>query len=138
MARLVFKYEPDPDDCVGRLYVQVESNSFSGRGFFWAQPEQIERFALEAGGYPLLPKHPARIRLGYNELKDADVIVAVEISPADGVGNIAVRVELADLYETAERVRTRFQTNYPDLERFVDDLLGVMNGVAEEAVLVGR
>jgi hypothetical protein len=54
------------------------------------------------------------------------------------VGNIAVKVELADLYETSERVKTSFETNYPDLEQFVRDLLGETNDCAREAVLVGR
>jgi hypothetical protein len=70
MPRLTSKYERNPTDCDGRLFLRADGESFSGRGYIRAEPEPIERFAMEAGGNPLTNEHPARLRLGYNDLED--------------------------------------------------------------------
>ena len=49
-----------------------------------------------------------------------------------------MQFEVADEFETRERVRGSFLTNYPDLDAFRLAIATLMNNEADEAVLTGR
>jgi hypothetical protein len=67
-----------------------------------------------------------------------DLIVSIQIAPANSTGDLRVRVELADEGEPSERVRASFVTNYPDLEQFRIAIAMMMDRETDEAVLAGR
>lgn len=67
-----------------------------------------------------------------------DLILRMEVSPADKRGNLLVRFELADDYQPQDRIRGHFMTNYPDVARFSDGIARLMSNEVEEAVLRGQ
>ena len=73
--------------------------------------------------------------------EDEDLILRIEITPANKTGDFLVRVELADdLHDHGprDRVRASFLTSYPQLTSFSSDIAKLMDGDVSEAVLTGR
>ncbi len=138
MDSLTLNYGPDADDCVGRLFVRVRTASFSGHGFEWAQPEDVEEFAAKLRAYPVDVDDPPRFEWGLDDRKGDNLILRTQITPADGGGGLLVDVELADMYEPHERVRTTFQTTYSELQAFGDALLPIIRGEEARATLLGK
>jgi len=135
---LTLNYEPDAEDCVGQLFVRVRTASFSGYGFIWAQPEDVQEFAAKLEAYPIDADDPPMLRWGFDDCHGENLILDIKITPADGVGNLLVAVELADMYEPQERVRTSFRTTYSDLQAFREALPPIMRGEEARATLLGR
>lgn len=138
MNSLSLRFEPDPHDCVGRLFVHVGTGSFSGSGVFWAQAQDLEEFATQLGRYPLSQDDLPTIRWGYNACEAEDLLLFVQVTPFDRVGGLRVAVELADLYDPQNRVRTSFKTTYSDIDRFRAALAPLVRGEEAKATLLGR
>lgn len=138
MSKLVFRYRYDDTDDFGWLDVAVTSASFSGQGGFWVQWQDVKEFGEKLSTYPIKPEAPLAASWGYEMQEGEDLVVSVEIAPANQRGDLRVKVELADYTERSERLRTSFVTNYPDLDAFRLALAELMDRKAEEAVLVGR
>ena len=138
MNSLSLRFEPDPHDCVGRLFVHVGTGSFSGSRFFWAQAQDLEEFATQLGSYPLSPDDLPTIRWGYNAAEGEDLLLFIQLSPSDRVGGVRVAVELAHPYEPENRVRTSFETTYSDIDRFRTALPPLVRGEEAKATLLGR
>jgi hypothetical protein len=136
MSRLEIGYEHASDDGLGRLTVAVETQGFSGAGGFWAQPSQLEGLARRLEPYPLV-SDPVIERWGFDSCEGEDVVVGLEVKPADGLGNLLVIVEIADEYDSRRRLRTDFRTSYMELGRFRDELVDVARLRAQTAVLEG-
>lgn len=81
---------------------------------------------------------PTVFSMGYNCLEGEDLIGRIEIGPSDAVGNLFVRVEVADPQERWRRVRAEFRTHYPDVERFRAQLARMLEGDRTTAVLEGE
>lgn len=67
-----------------------------------------------------------------------DLILRLEINPADNCGNLDVRFEIADDYEPRNRVRGSFLTNYPELAAFRVEIAQLMTREVEKAILGGQ
>ena len=138
MSELAFRYRFDDDDDFGRLYVTVTTDKFSGRGGFWVQWRDVREFGESLSTYPIKADAPLSASWGYEMQEGDDLVVSLEIAPANATGDLRVRVELADEDERSERVRTSFVTNYPDLEQFRIAIGALMDRETDEAVLAGR
>jgi hypothetical protein len=146
MSRLALKYEYDPSffdpklvrDDFGRLSVAVETDRFSGRGGFWVQWQDVKEFGEALAAFPIREDAPIVAQWGYNMQEGDDLILRIEIVPADGRGNLTVRFEIADDYAAGDRVKASFLTNYPEIDAFRGEIAKLMNNEAEEAVLTGR
>jgi hypothetical protein len=138
MSKLALRYRFDDTDDFGWLDVAVTTDKLSGRGGFWVQWQDVREFGEKLSTYPIKPDAPLSAAWGYNMHEGDDLIVRIQISPANSTGDLRVRVELADEDERSERVRTSFVTNYPDLEQFRIAIAAMMNREADEAVLPGR
>ena len=146
MNQLAFRYEYDPShsdpsldrDDFGRLSVEVETDRFSGRGEMWVKWQEIVEFGESLSVYPITPEEPHLVQWGYNKLEGDDLAVRVEIAPKDSLGELIVRVEIADNSEPWKRVRTSFRTGYPAIEMFQRDIAKLMAGEAEVAILLGH
>lgn len=138
MNSLTLKFDPAPDDDVGRLYVAVETGDFSGRSFCWATPRMVAEFARSLDIYPIKTEATPSLREGNNECVGDDLIVGVDIRPMDSLGNLLVEVELANQSDQAHRLKTSFRTAYAELADFRQAIINMMRGEVAAAVLVGN
>lgn len=136
MSQLVLRY--DFDAAGGWLDVSVTTAKFSGQGGFWVHEQDVREFGEKLSTYPIRPEAPLTAAWGYEMLEGDDLVMGVEIVPANPRGDLLVRVELADHMEPTERVRTSFLTNYPELDRFRTAIMSLMERTTDEAVLSGR
>jgi hypothetical protein len=138
MSKLALRYHFDETDDFGRLDVEVTTDRFSGTGGFWVQWQDIREFGEKLSAYPIRPDAPLSAAWGYEMHEGDDLIVSIQIAPANLTGDLRVRVELADENERSERIRTSFVTNYPNLEKFRIAIAALMDRKTDEAVLAGR
>ena len=146
MSQLALRYEYDASffnqkltrDDFGRLSISVNTDRFSGRGGFWVQWQDVKEFGEALTVFPIKVGEPISTQWGYNMQEGEDLILRIEIAPANGRGDLKVQFEIADEFETRERVRGSFLTNYPDLDAFRLAIATLMNNEADEAVLTGR
>jgi hypothetical protein len=146
MSKLSLRYQFDPSffdpkqtrDDFGRLSVLIETDRFSANGGFWVQWQDIEEFGEALAAFPLTADAPVVAQWGFNMQEGDDLILRIEIAPANSRGDLVVRYEVADDYEPRERVRASFRTNYPDLDAFRLDIAKLVKNETDEAVLTGR
>lgn len=146
MSRLTFRYKYDASfsdpkltrDDFGRLSVSVEVPGFSGRGGFWVQWQDVKEFGEALAEYPIAEDAPVGAQWGYDMQQGDNLILRIEVAPANKRGDLVVRFEVADDYEAQNRVRGSFLTNYPDLDAFRLGIAKLMDSEIEEAVLIGR
>lgn len=146
MSKLTLRYQYDasffdpkqPTDDFGRLSIDVETDRFSGKGGFWVQWQDVKEFGEALNAYPITTEHPIAAQWGYNMLEGEDLILRLEIAPANKRGDLAVRFEIADDRERNCRLRGRFTTNYPDLDAFRTGIARLIAREAVEAILIGR
>jgi hypothetical protein len=143
MSQLVLKYQYDASflasrqkgDDFGRLSLSVSTSRFAGNGAFWVQWQDVKEFGEALATFPITS--PVVVQWGYDMQEGNDLILKVEIAPADKRGTLIVRFEIADEFETDERVRGSFMTHYPELDAFRVAIGKMMKCEAEEAVLAG-
>jgi len=146
MSKLTLRYQYDasffdstqPTDDFGRLSVDVETTRFSGKGGFWVQWQDVKEFGEALSVFPITEDHPVTAQWGFEMQEGDDLILRLEIAPANKRGDLAVRFEVADDLEPHNRARGYFTTNYPDIEVFRDSVARLMNREVEEAILTGR
>lgn len=146
MSKLTLEYQYDASffdpkqtrDDFGRLSVTVDTDRFSGKGGFWVQWQDVKAFAAALGAYPITADQPVVAQWGFNLQEGDDLILRLEIAPANTRGDLGVRFEIADDYEPCNRVRGWFMTNYPELAAFRDSIVRLMNREVEEAILAGQ
>jgi hypothetical protein len=138
MSKLALRYRFDDTDDFGWLGVEITTAKFSGRGGFWVQWQDVKEFGEKLSAYPIKPDAPLRASWGYEMHEGDDLIVSIQIEPANRTGDLRVRVEVADEDERSDRVRTSFETNYPELEQFRIAVAELMDRKTDEAVLAGR
>jgi len=146
MSKLAIRYKYDPSffdpklarDDFGRLSVSVATNRFSGQGGFWVQWQDVREFGEALATFPLSNDTPAVAQWGYDMQQGDDLILRIEIAPANKRGDLRVHFEIADDVEPQERVRGSFLTNYPDIETFRSEIGKLMDRELDEAVLTGR
>lgn len=146
MSRLTLKYQYDRSffdqkltrDDFGRLSIAVETDRFSGRGGFWVQWQNVKEFGEALAAFPIEVGAPIVAQWGYEMQEGDDLILRIEIAPADSLGNLKVRFEIADDNAAEDRVRGSFLTNYPEIDAFRMEIAKMMDNETEEAVLTGR
>ncbi len=148
-SRLSFRYEYDASffaegleaherDDFGWLAIDVTTDRFCGRGGMWVQHQDVRKFGAALSVFPIAEAAPVVGRWGYNQGQGDDLILGLEVAPADKRGNLIVRFEIADSWTPAERVRASFLTNYPDIATFCGEIELLMDGKLQEAVLLGQ
>lgn len=146
MSQLAFSYKYDASffdakldrDDFGWLAVSVSNDHFQGRGGFWVQWQDVREFGEALAAFSISPDAPIVAQWGYNAQEGEDLIIRVEIAPADLRGNLRVSFEIADLHETQNRMRSAFLTNYPDVLAFSRQVAELMDGKLIGAILQGR
>jgi hypothetical protein len=138
MNSLSLRFEPEPHDTVGRLFIHVGAASFKGDGFFWAEPHGLEEFAQALAAYPIPADQPAEVRFGYNDCEGDDLIIGIAIAPVDAIGHLRVSVEVADLYQPDNRLSVAFQSTYSEVDTFRNALGPLLDGQEAKATLLAR
>ncbi|WP_404366801.1 hypothetical protein AB5I39_11550 [Sphingomonas sp. MMS24-J45] len=146
MSKLTLSYQYDssffdpkkPRDDFGWLGARVETDRFSGNGGFWVQWQDVREFGEALSAFPITADHPIVAQWGYDMQTGDDLILRIEIVPADKRGNLAVHFEVADYALPQNRARGSFTTNYTNLAAFRADIASLMDREAEEAILVGN
>lgn len=148
MSRLILEYQYDSSffntksteirDDFGRLSVAVETDRFSGKGGFWVQWQDVKDFGEALESYPIQKDHPVSVQWGFDMQEGDDLILRLEIAPADSRGNLDVSFEIADDYAPCHRVRGCFRTNYSDLASFRTGIEQLMSREVEQAILNGQ
>ncbi len=131
MSSLTLRFEPDPADDVGKLWMTVQTDRFTGTGFYWSYRDGMTRFAEKLAAYPL--SEPAA-----EAWAEADnVILAVQIMPVGNLGDLVAQVEVADLYEVRQRLTATFATSYVEVAAFKQQLDALAEGRTDQALLTG-
>lgn len=138
MNSLSLRFEPEPHETIGRLFLHVGAAPFNGEGFFWAQPGSLADFEKALTAYPIPADQPAQVRFGYDHCEGNDLIIGIEIAPIDAIGHLRVSVEVADLYEPEKRLRAAFQATYAEVDAFRAELGPLLNGQDAKATLLAR
>lgn len=146
MSKLTFRYRYDasffdpkmPRDDFGWLTVRVQTDKFSGEGGFWVQWQDVKEFGEALNVFPVAAERPIVAQWGFDLQEGDDLIIRIEIAPANKRGDLAVRFEVADHSEPHNRACGSFTTNYPDLDAFRSGIANLMDRESDEATLSGR
>jgi len=134
MNQLTIRAVPDGDG-VWKMHLELQSESFSGRGWCWAGPESLKEFASQLAGCPLA--NDVTLRLGYDQMQGDDLMLLLNIHPIGNLGVLEAKVEIADADDPTCRLKAKFHTSYASVDRFVPQLRALASGAREEAVLLG-
>lgn len=134
MNQLTMRVVPDGDG-VWQIHLDLHTDTFSGRGWFWGDPASLTAFASELTSYPLA--NPPALALGYDQMQGDDLMLLLSIRPFGNLGVLEARVEIADGDDPTCRLKAKLWTSYGSLDRFVPQLHALVSGARSEAVLHG-
>lgn len=138
-SRLTLEYEFSRDgDDFGWLATRVETPDFIGRNGMWVQWQDLVGFADTLGRYPLEADHHIAEEWGVGEGGEYVAVTRLAIGPKGRTGGLLCNVELANYFDTWNRCRTHFLTDYPSLARFREQIAALMRKEAPQAVLDGE
>ena len=138
-ASLTFNYDFSeiPDDDFGWLTIEIVGDGFSGRGGFWVQWQDVTEFSESLSAYPIPQGTTLSAQWGFDMQEGEDLRLRVQIAPTNPKGDLTVTAEVADYLAPSQRVRTSFQTNYPELEAFRSEIARLISRNAGSATLRG-
>jgi hypothetical protein len=145
-AELRIMHLRDEDD-FGQLVATVKSGTFAGTGWAYFCREQVERFIQSLRACPLAADHLPKIEGGYWNKEQRDKLdechLRVAVRPFNLRGQLMVIVDLATELPTntgrdhQQTISARFRTDYAELHVFASELLAVLEGKREDALLPG-
>ena len=135
----------DDYDGSGELIAHAGSNRFSGIGRAYFNTDTIAAFATAIAAFPLSNDARPMITGGFSTTDRPDELdqehLGITAYPIGSRGYIGVRVRMATPLHAGERPESRESatievvTTYEPLARFSRDLISMLRGNAEEAVL---
>ena len=144
-AELRIMHLRDEDD-FGQLVATVTSGAFAGTGWAYFCREQVERFIQNLRACPLAADHLPKIEGGRWNHEQRDKLdechLRVAVRPFD-LRQLMVIVDLATELPTStgrdyqQTISARFRTDYAELDVFASELLAVLEGKREDALLPG-
>ncbi|MGV3479044.1 MAG: hypothetical protein ACO1O3_03785 [Sphingobium sp.] len=135
MSHLILRYEPDPDDEVGRLWFDVRTALFSGSSFFWSNLGELPDLIGQIGRYPLDGTASCRWQWGMDG--GAGLVAALDVMQAKANGRLEARVNLADLNDISQCLAISFETEYVLLDAFRGELEIMHDRRSGKALLAG-
>lgn len=128
----------------GELYAEAETRGFSGRSAAYFDIEEIKEFAKSISEYPLPERRRCSLASGFGSKSPGELNqehLSIEVYPIDSRGHIGVQVRMATPIWPEERLdsqrvaKLELLTTYEPIGRFGRDLLALMEGKADQAVL---
>ena len=135
MSSLRVRYDPDPNDDIGQLWLSLNTDRFAGAGYFWSYREGVRELADKLRDYPL--SDTVIVTWGFDDAKASNEILSVRIEQVNRKGDLVATVRIADLYDLDQRLTASFSTTYSELETFRVQLIALAEGQANEAMLTG-
>ncbi|AJP70569.1 hypothetical protein [Sphingomonas hengshuiensis] len=137
-STLVLEYEFSRDgDDFGWLIAKVQTPHFSGRNGMWVQWQDVGDFAASLSTYPINADNPVLGEWGFGEQGQYTEITKVGIGPKGATGALVANVSLANYYEPENRCSTCFETDYPSLSDFREEIERMLHDRTGSAVLNG-
>ncbi len=145
---LRFRFQDDGDG-TGKLVAQAESSGFAGTSGAYFNVDKIEEFAAAISAFPLPERDMRRSIAGgfgkKNHPGEMDEHLGIAVYPIDlRRGHIGVQVRMAtELWdstrpESQHTAKVEIKTTYEPLAQFSKELIRLVRGDLEEAVLVGE
>jgi hypothetical protein len=143
--KLVLYFDAD-DDGTGELFAEASANGFSGFGSAWFNRSDILEFANALAAYPIPKDKPLKIAGGYwrgdvkGELEHEHL--AISVYPIDFIGNLGIQVRLATAENSSDMrpeslhfVKLEIQTKYNAIAMFSKQIIALINGRIQKAIL---
>jgi hypothetical protein len=134
----------DDGDGTGELFADAESEGFVGSGSAYFGAGEIEKFASAISEYPLPQRDRCLLTGGFGARTPGPIQnehLGIEVYPIDSRGHIGVPVRLATPAwgdtrpESQKTLKLELRTTYEPLARFSRDLIALIKGTAEKAIL---
>jgi hypothetical protein len=128
----------------GELSAEAETAGFAGRTSAYFDIFRIKEFANAISGYPLPERHHCSLASGFGPRAPEPLHqehLSIEVYPIDSRGHLGVQVRMAtplwnDTRPDSQRTaKLELLTTYEPIAKFSRDLLAVLEGTAEEAIL---
>jgi hypothetical protein len=137
-STLSFEYQFNSDgDDLGSLIARVETPDFSGWNSMWVQWQDIRDFASSLSSFPIEANSPLKCEWGFDKNGEYTQVTVVKIAPTGTTGALVADVYLANFYAPENRCQTLFDTDYPSLERFKNQIERMMCNRCGTATLEG-
>jgi hypothetical protein len=136
-SNFVFEYEFSRGDDFGWLKAKVETPHFGGRNGMWVQWQDLGNFAASLSAYPITPVSPKLCRWGFGKDGKYTEITKLAIAPKGVTGGLLADVSLANWDEPDNRCSTRFETHYPSLAAFREEIERMLHNRTGSATLYG-
>lgn len=133
---LAYEFARDGDD-FGWLSAAFATPDFSGRNGTWVQWQSVVELAAGFRRYPMSEESPAEADWGFGGAGGYVSVTRIRIAPRGPLGGLIASVRLANQYDPEDCAAVRFETDYPSLARFAEELEAVMRREAESATLAG-
>jgi len=131
MSHLILRYDPDPDDEVGRLWFDVKTKLFSGSSFYWSNLGELPDLIQQLGRYPLVGT--ASCEWG----EETNLVAAFDVRQVKANGGLEASVRLADLNDTSQCLAIKFETEYLLVDSFRAELEVMLKRRSGKALLAG-
>lgn len=138
----------DDGDGTGKLLARAEADGFAGKGGAYFSANQIEAFAAALTAFPLPQQPRPSLSGGYWKKDHSGELdqehLGLEAYPIGKRGYIGIHVRIATEIQDQDRpesqlaVRLEIVTSYEPLGRFGRQLIALVRGSVEEAVLEGE
>jgi hypothetical protein len=145
-AELRISYLRDEDD-FGQLVATVRSGDYGGTGAAYFSRKEVENFIRDLRACPLPADRLPNIEGGHWNREQQDKLdechLRVAIRPFNLRGQLMVLVDLATelamhtARDQQQSVSARFRTEYAELDAFASELLLVIDGQRDSAILRG-
>lgn len=135
---LTFEYEfSRDDDDFGWLLARLQTPDFSGRNGMWVQWQDLTEFAASLSRYPFDAANSVACEWGFGEEAEFTPVTRLSFCPAGVTGGLIGDVFLANYYEPANFVQSKFETDYPSVAEFQRQLESMMRREGADATLIG-
>jgi hypothetical protein len=136
---LSLEYEFSRDgDHFGWLNARLQAPDFTGRNVMLVQWQDLTDYAASLGQYPIDVANPVTCDWGFGEEGRYAPITRVVIAPAGQTGGLVADVSLANYFDPREGCRVGFETDYPSLSDFGNQIERMIRREATSAVLRGH
>ena len=137
---LTLRWVPDDEPDVGLLVVTAAASGYAGRAETWLNGSKVRKWAESLTTYPPRPR-PQTLSAVYRGASYAHEVVGLAVQPWGARGQVGVAVHLmspwldSQLIGPSFEVRLDLLTTFERLNHFSQDLLALLDGAADQAVL---
>lgn len=133
---LKYKFSDDGDD-FGWLAAELETPAFKAMNGTWVQWQDILDLSAALACYPIETVEPATGLWGFSENEQHIEVTKIVVKPLGPSGGLRVLALLANNDEPDNLCSVSFETDYPALGKFADELTTMITNRSGSAILIG-